>query len=260
MHYPGDPGTPTANLLTVKLLLKSIISTPNTKFMTMDIKDFYLNTPTVRYEYMQLRLADMPKDVIVHYKLNEIATPEGYIYCKIQKGMYGLPQAGINAQQLLKERLQKDRYRQSTTTPDLWQQDTRPISFSLIVDDFRVKYVGEENTQHLLETVRKYYKCSCNWKGKQTADLPLSGTTREGKYTSPCRETSKKLSPASTPPPPAKQQDQLYPHVKPNYGAKKQYSQEDDDSPTLNKAIWTSRTSTSTLQRYGMSMNICNCD
>jgi hypothetical protein len=50
----------------------------------------------------------MPEDVIAHYKLNEIATPEGYIYCKIQKGMYGLPQAGIIAQQLLKERLQKD--------------------------------------------------------------------------------------------------------------------------------------------------------
>jgi hypothetical protein len=59
----------------------------------------------------------MPEDVIAHYKLNEIATPEGYIYCKIQKGMYGLPQAGIIAQQLLEERLQKDGYRQSKTMP-----------------------------------------------------------------------------------------------------------------------------------------------
>jgi hypothetical protein len=49
----------------------------------------------------------MPKDVIAHYKLNEIATPEGYIYCEIQKGMYGLPQVGIIAQQLLEERLRK---------------------------------------------------------------------------------------------------------------------------------------------------------
>ena len=98
VHYPGDAGTPTADLLTVKLLLNSIISTPNAKFMTMDIKDFYLNTPMARYEYMRLRLADMPKDVKAHYKLEEIATPDGYIYCKIQKGMYGLPQAGIISQ------------------------------------------------------------------------------------------------------------------------------------------------------------------
>ena len=111
VHYPGDAGTPTADLLTVKLLLNSIISTPNAKFMTMDIKDFYLNTPMAWYEYMRLRLADMPEDVIAHYKLNNIATPDGYIYCEIQKGMYGLPQAGIIAQQLLEECLQKDGYR-----------------------------------------------------------------------------------------------------------------------------------------------------
>jgi hypothetical protein len=95
----------------------------------------------------------MPKDIIAHHKLDEIATPDEYIYCEIQKGMYGLPQAGIIAQQLLEERLEKDGYRQSKITPGLWTQDTRPISFSLVVDDFGVKYVGKENTQHLLDTV-----------------------------------------------------------------------------------------------------------
>jgi hypothetical protein len=103
VHYPGDACTPTADLLTIKLLLNIIISTPNATFMTMDIKDFYLNTPMARYEYMQLRIADMPEDVIAHYKLTDIATHDGYIYCKIQKGMYGLPQAGIIAQQLLEK-------------------------------------------------------------------------------------------------------------------------------------------------------------
>jgi hypothetical protein len=67
--------------------------------------------------------------------------------------MYGLPQAGIIAQKLLEERLQKHGYRQSQTTPGLWKHDTRPISFSLVVNDFGVKYVGEENAQHLLDTV-----------------------------------------------------------------------------------------------------------
>jgi hypothetical protein len=51
INYPGDCGTPTADLLTVKLLLNSIISTPNVKFMSIDMKDFYLNTPMARYEY-----------------------------------------------------------------------------------------------------------------------------------------------------------------------------------------------------------------
>ncbi len=68
-HYPGNAGTPTANLITVKLLINSIILTTGAKFMTMDIKDFYLNTPTARYEYMQLKLSDMPDNVIEHYNL-----------------------------------------------------------------------------------------------------------------------------------------------------------------------------------------------
>ncbi len=41
VHYPGNAGTPTANLLAIKILINSIISTACAKFMTMDIKDFY---------------------------------------------------------------------------------------------------------------------------------------------------------------------------------------------------------------------------
>ncbi len=115
----------------------------------------------------------MPEDVIAHYKLTDIATHDGYIYCKIQKGMHGLPQAGIIAHQLLKKCLKVHGYHQSTITPGLWKHDTRPISFSLVFDDFKVKYVGEENAQHLLDTVRKYYKCLCNWEGEQYCGLTI---------------------------------------------------------------------------------------
>ncbi len=52
VHYPGNASTPTANLLTLKILINSIISTAGAKFMTMDYKDFYLNTPMASYEYM----------------------------------------------------------------------------------------------------------------------------------------------------------------------------------------------------------------
>ncbi len=45
VHYPFDAGTLTANLLTVKLLINSGISTPGARFFTMDIKNFYLCTP-----------------------------------------------------------------------------------------------------------------------------------------------------------------------------------------------------------------------
>ena len=37
INYPGDVGTPTACLLTVKLLVNSVVSTAGAEFMTLDI-------------------------------------------------------------------------------------------------------------------------------------------------------------------------------------------------------------------------------
>ncbi len=74
-----------------------MISTPRARFFTMDIKNFYLCTPITRYKYMRLKLSDMPEDIIAHYHLLDIATPNGYVYCKIHQGMYGLLQVGIIA-------------------------------------------------------------------------------------------------------------------------------------------------------------------
>ncbi len=169
VYYPGDAGTPTTNLLTVKLLINSTISTPNAKYMTIDIKDFYLNTPMAQCKYMR----GMPNDVIKHYNLTDLVTPDGYIYCKIKKGMYSLPQARIIAQQLIEKQLQQHRYRQCKTTPGLWKHNTRPISFILVIDNFGVKYVGEENTQHLLETVRQFYKCLCDCDSERYCGLTI---------------------------------------------------------------------------------------
>ncbi len=80
VHYPFDAGTPTANLLTLKLLINSEISTPGARLFMMDIKNFHLCTPMTRYEYMRLKLSDMPEDIITHYHMLNIATPDGYVY------------------------------------------------------------------------------------------------------------------------------------------------------------------------------------
>jgi hypothetical protein len=56
INHPGDCGTPTADLLTIKLMFNSIISTPNAKFMTIDMKDFYLMTPMDGFEYFRMKL------------------------------------------------------------------------------------------------------------------------------------------------------------------------------------------------------------
>jgi hypothetical protein len=58
VNYPGDVGTRTADLLTVKLLLNSVISTPGAKFMSLHISNFYLMAPMDRPEYVRMNLDD----------------------------------------------------------------------------------------------------------------------------------------------------------------------------------------------------------
>ncbi len=41
VHYLFNAGMPTADLLTIKLLINSVISTPGARFFTRDIKNFY---------------------------------------------------------------------------------------------------------------------------------------------------------------------------------------------------------------------------
>ncbi len=59
--YSINCGTPMVDHLTIKLLLNSVISMQGARFMTIDIKDFYLNTLMDQFEYMKLKLSDLPK-------------------------------------------------------------------------------------------------------------------------------------------------------------------------------------------------------
>ncbi len=53
---------------------------------------------------MRLKTTDIPEEIMTEYGLHELASNR-YVYCEIQTGMYGLPQSGIIAQELLEERL-----------------------------------------------------------------------------------------------------------------------------------------------------------
>jgi hypothetical protein len=173
IDYPGDCSTKTAGLTTAKVLFNSTISTPDAKFMCMDVKNFYLNTPMDRYEYMRLPISIIPEEIINLYNLRDIVDDNGWVHIEIRKGMYGLPQAGILANKLLQQRLSKHGYHPVRHTHGLWRHTTRPIAFSLVVDDFGVKYVGREHAQHLHDTLNQYYTTSVDWDGKLYCGITL---------------------------------------------------------------------------------------
>ena len=88
--------------------------------------------------------------------------------------MYGLPQAGRLANKLLEKRLNKEGYYQSKLVPGLWKHKTRAIQFTLVVDDFGVKYERKRDAQHLMETLKRYYPVSEDWKGNRYIGITLN--------------------------------------------------------------------------------------
>jgi hypothetical protein len=148
IDYPSEVSTKTASLATVKLLFNSVSSTPGAKFLMMDIKDFYLCTRMDHIKYMRIKVADIPKDIFKHYNLG-LLVHNGYVYTKIRRGMYGLPQAGRLAKDTLLPHLAAHGYIPAAHTPGLFTHVSRSVSFSLVVDDLGVKYVGREHAEHL---------------------------------------------------------------------------------------------------------------
>ena len=80
VNYPGAVATPTVDMLVAKLLFNSVISTKGARFMTIDIYDFYLMTPLKQPKFIRISIIDIPEEIIIEYKLREIADSKGMVY------------------------------------------------------------------------------------------------------------------------------------------------------------------------------------
>ncbi len=86
INYPGNCATPTRDLTLFKIMLNSVISTPGAWFMSLDIKNFYLNMPMLRYEYIRIKIDDVLEEIIKQYNLHEKVDNDGYVSHQSTKG------------------------------------------------------------------------------------------------------------------------------------------------------------------------------
>ena len=73
----------------IKIHWQSVLSTENAKYMTIDIGNFYTNTPMDRYKYMRMHIDEIPPEIIEEYDLLPKVC-DGYVYFRIKKAIYGL--------------------------------------------------------------------------------------------------------------------------------------------------------------------------
>jgi hypothetical protein len=155
IEYPGPTAAFVATLETVRVLSNAAVS-EDANLMTADIADFYLGTPLDRPEYMRIALKHVPPDIIERYQLQPFIH-DGYLLMEITKGIYGLKQAGKLAQDRLVLHLAGHGYIQCPNTPCMFKHISNSVAFTLVVDDFLIKYTDVTHSEHLIKSLSELY-------------------------------------------------------------------------------------------------------
>jgi hypothetical protein len=178
IQYNDELSVRSADISTAKLHWNSVISTENARYMCLDLSLFYLSAALEYYEYMKIPLALFPAWIVEQYDLLQHAK-DGMVHIEMRRAVWGLPQAGILANKKLRRKLAPHGYHEHANTPGLWYHESRPISFTLVVDDFGVKYVGREHVDHLIKCLKQTYKLTEDWTGSLYCGITLEWNYEE---------------------------------------------------------------------------------
>ena len=122
---------------------------------------------------MRIHVWFVPPEILDQYNLCPLIHNE-WLYIKISKGMYGLKQVGYLANQNLQKHLAKYGYTTCRHTRGLWKHHTQDIQFVLVVDDFGIQYVYNDDLQHLLNVLKDRYTISLDSSGSNYCGLALN--------------------------------------------------------------------------------------
>ena len=165
--YNRPTATQFTSLITTKNLLNSMVSTILALFMCAEIHDFYCNTPMVDFEYMKLPLSMSPQEIIDQYNLKDLLSTDCYVYMEIRKGIPGINQAGRLASDRLTKNLVRNGYAPVPHTLSLWRHHPSDLMFSLVIDDFGIKYTRKADADKLQESLWGDYEITEDWKGEK---------------------------------------------------------------------------------------------
>jgi hypothetical protein len=117
----------------------------------------------------------------------------GNTHLEMRRAVWGLPQAGILANKRLQQKLAVFGYFRHVNMPGLWYHKSRPISFTLMVEDFGVKCKNKDDINHLVASMKTRYTLNKDWFGdlycrivlawdyvNRTVDISMLGNEVEG--------------------------------------------------------------------------------
>lgn len=175
-NYNGVTASYQAAMSTVKLLLNKNISIDDSRWMTMDVADMYLHSrlPDDQYEYMVLNIDEIPQEIIDTYHIMDFVSPgDTKAYVEVTGCLYGMKQAGYIANKDIVEHLGNNGYTQHPNTPCLFKHTSDDVEFTLITDDFGVRYGNKAAADKLLEVMSRKYTMTHDWTGAKYAGFDI---------------------------------------------------------------------------------------
>ena len=143
------------------------------------------------------------------------------------------PQSGRLANDHLHTRLEKEGYYETKTTPGRWRHKWRPVMFSVIVDDFRVEYVGKFHADRLALVLRQYHTITIYWEINKYAVINTKWNYTNRTCSLTMQNYIRDVLTKYVHPMPSRPQLLLHKHRKINYGTKTQFSPDEDTIPNL---------------------------
>ena len=169
--YDGPTSSPVADITFIKIHWNSVVSDRrnhrnNSRYATVDITDFYLMSSLEQPEWINIPIKNIPLSLLEEHNLIQFISDE-HILCRVDGTMYGHPVAGRLANADLVKHLAVHGYVQDANVPCMFAHVTAPISFSLVVNDFGIKYVHDSDLATLYSALRKKYQIRVNLTGSK---------------------------------------------------------------------------------------------
>ena len=117
------------------------------KYCTGDISNMHLMSDLIESEYFKFDIKLVPQRIIDHYNLNDIVDDKGFVYEKINTAWFSLKQSGKIEHDDLVKHLNKHGYYQAKNTDGLFVHEICDISFTLVVDNFGIKFTKQTGCQ-----------------------------------------------------------------------------------------------------------------
>ena len=176
----------------------------------------------------------IPQDIWEQYNIDKYGI-DRWVYAQVDKGMYGLQQAGKVASDHLIPRLLEAGYKETGRMPGLFSHQNNNIIFALIVNNFLVQYFSDEALAHLINTLQHHYTITVDKIGSMFCGMQIDWNYNKGHVTLAMPGYVEKVLNRFTHTASTKPQHATHPWTPPEYRAQIQYAPEADTSMPLDK-------------------------